>query len=222
MKPIFSALTIIFASSLCGCASDVTSAIAPMPISTADQQGLPVSSPLRDSAVMAPIPTGFVGFCLRYGDQCETAKHGPTTINLTPQNFAQISNINRTINEQIKPEDDSIHYGVTEYWTIPTDGYGDCEDYALTKRKALLQAGFPMGALRLALVITPDRERHAILTLATNRGDFVMDNLNDDVRPWNEASYTWLERQDPTKAWRWDMLTADNSKLVRNDATSKH
>ena len=28
----------------------------------------------------------------------------------------------------LKPEEDAAHYGVVDYWTIPKDGYGDCED----------------------------------------------------------------------------------------------
>ena len=67
-------------------------------------------------------------------------------------------------------------------------------------------------------MVTAQKERHAILTLATDRGDFILDNLSDAVRPWNEASYTWLERQNPNKPWRWDMLSADNSSLAHGDA----
>lgn len=224
MRPLLAAISIAFAYSLCGCATDSTGAIAPVSISVsiADQQGLPLSTPLQDSAIPGPIPGGFIGFCQRNADQCETAKRGPTMIVLTTANFAQISQINRTINRDIKPEDDSRHYGVAEYWTIPTDGYGDCEDYALAKRKALRDAGFPIGALRLALVTTAEQERHAVLTLATDRGDFVLDNLNDAVRPWTQASYTWLERQDPSRLWRWDMLTADNSGIAQDTPTSKN
>jgi predicted transglutaminase-like cysteine proteinase len=222
MKQYLSAIATLSACLLCGCATTITSATAPLPALSTAQPGLPVATQLQESARPGPIPSGFVGFCLRNSDQCETVKQGPLTIALSAQNFAVISQINRTVNQQIQPEDDSLHYGPMEYWTIPTDGRGDCEDYALTKRKALLQAGFPIGALRLALVITAEKERHAILTLATDRGDFILDNLSDTVRPWNEASYTWLERQNPSKPWRWNMLSADNSKLASGDATGQH
>lgn len=222
MKLLRPAFAIAFACALSGCAADATRAVAPIAAVAAAEPGLPVSTPLIDSSRPGPIPSGFVGFCLRFGDQCGTAKGGPTIIVLTAQNFALISDVNRSVNQAIKPRDDSVHYGPTEYWTIPTDGYGDCEDYALTKRKALIQAGLPIGALRLALVITAEKERHAILTLATDRGDFILDNLNDAVRPWTQASYTWLERQNPDKPWRWDMLTADNAKLAQGGATGEH
>jgi predicted transglutaminase-like cysteine proteinase len=221
MKALHAIVILASVYSLCGCAADATSAIAPTLAISADQPGLPISTPLRDGAAPAAIPSGFVGFCLRFADQCALPRNGATSIALNLQNFAQISQINRSINEAIKPEDDSVHYGPAEYWTIPTDGYGDCEDYALTKRKALADAGFPVGALRLALVITAQKERHAVLTLATDRGDFVLDNLSDTVRPWTEPSYTWLERQDSTRSWRWDMLSADNVGSAPTAATSR-
>ena len=34
--------------------------------------------------------------------------------------------------------------GVVERWSYPDDGYGDCEDYVLLKRRAL---EFPDGTL---------------------------------------------------------------------------
>jgi predicted transglutaminase-like cysteine proteinase len=41
-----------------------------------------------------------------------------------------------------------------EHWDIGADGYGDCDDYALAKRMALIEAGLPMRALRIAIVRT--------------------------------------------------------------------
>ena len=99
--------------------------------------------------------------------------------------------------------DDEKHYGRAEYWTIPTDGYGDCEDYALTKRKALFDAGFPLAVLRVAIVIASDGQRHSVLTVATDKGDFVLDNLRNDVVGWGDAGYRWIERQDSKDALRW-------------------
>ena len=113
MKLLFPSVIIAFAYSLVGCATDVTSATAPARISSLDQPGLPLSTPLQGSALSGPIPSGFVGFCLRNADQCDTAKQGPTTIALNLQNFALITQINRTVNQDIKPEDDSLHYGPT-------------------------------------------------------------------------------------------------------------
>ena len=146
-------------------------------------------------------PPGFVSFCLRTPSQCLTPKGAPETIALTAQSFGDIDRINRTLNGQIRPEDDAEHYGRADYWTIPADGYGDCEDYALAKRKALADAGYSLRALRMAVVDTPNEGRHAVLTVATDKGDLVLDNLRDDVTSWNETGYRWVSRQDGSGGW---------------------
>jgi len=119
--------------------------------------------------------------------------------------------VNATTNEKIVYEDDETHYGISDYWTIAQDGYGDCEDFALTKRKLLIDAGLPPAALRIAIVLTGRKERHAVLTVATDRGDFVLDSASDEVHRWTDTDYIWLERQDPKELWSWDVLNADGS-----------
>jgi len=47
---------------------------------------------------------------------------------------------------------------VVERWSYPDDGYGDCEDYALLKRRMLIEAGWPREALLLTLVRGGDGE----------------------------------------------------------------
>jgi predicted transglutaminase-like cysteine proteinase len=45
---------------------------------------------------------------------------------------------------------------------------------------------------------------HAALIALTAEGDYVLDNLIDEVRPWTMTDYVWLKRQasdDPTE-WR--------------------
>jgi predicted transglutaminase-like cysteine proteinase len=102
--------------------------------------------------------------------------------------------------------DDIKHYGRAEYWTIPTDGRGDCDDYAVTKRAQLIAAGIPASALRLAVAVTPRSVRHAVLTVATDRGDYILDSLYDEIVPWHAPGYTWLMRQMPDNARSWESL----------------
>ena len=218
MRRILSLSVLVAATALSACASVSNSGT----ITTQDQSGLPLATSLPDSHVPAAIPGGFVGFCLHFADQCELPKKSAITTPLTTQSFELLTRINRDTNAAIKPEDDVQHYGPADYWTIATDGYGDCEDFALTKRKALIDAGLPVAALRLAVVLTPNRERHAILTVATDRGDFVMDNFSNDVLPWTAVGYTWLSRQDPKLPWRWDMLSADNAPSTPSAATHQN
>ena len=103
-------------------------------------------------------------------------------------------------------EGDATHYGKEEYWTIPTDGYGDCEDYVLAKRQVLIHLGLPEPALRIAVVITPRLVRHAVLTVVTDEGNFVLDNLRDDILPWDGTDYVFIKRQDPASVSGWVSL----------------
>jgi predicted transglutaminase-like cysteine proteinase len=150
-------------------------------------------------------PPGFVGFCLRMQDQCDGSPDGQSVVAATPAVWQTLNRVNAQVNAAIAPETDEDHYGRGEYWTIPTDGYGDCEDYALAKRKALIEAGLPMDALRVAVVRLWDGERHAVLTVSTTKGDYVLDSLEPAILPWTKVSYTWVERQT-TNPWNWAAL----------------
>ena len=159
-----------------------------------------------DSQVTAVTPPGFVSFCMRFTGQCDAAPGAASLVVLNDQTWRTLIQINRAVNDAIWPEDDEAHYGRPEFWTIPTDGYGDCDDYAVTKRKDLLAAGLPAPALRLAVVMTPSDMRHAVLTVATDKGDLVLDNLKNDVVAWNATGFTWIERQDFRNPMNWVSL----------------
>jgi predicted transglutaminase-like cysteine proteinase len=166
----------------------------------------PLSSAMPASLAAAQPPAGFVSFCMRFQDQCLPSANPANSVQLTSLNWTILKDVNDYVNRSIAPEDDLEHYGRAEYWTIPTDGRGDCDDYAVTKRKILIAAGIPELALRIAVVLTPDGSRHAVLTVATDKGDYVLDNLRGDIRSWASAQYTWIERQSPTSAWGWVAL----------------
>jgi predicted transglutaminase-like cysteine proteinase len=158
---------------------------------------IPASTMMRAGTDMAA-PSGFVDFCKRNPGQCAYAPAPAVT--LSPQVWRALEDVNAAWNNAVKPEDDAAHYGQADYWTIPTDGYGDCEDYALGKRKSLMDAGLPAADLRVALVQTPGGTSHAVLTVSTNGGDYVLDNLNPEIRPWRQINYSWVARQseDPS------------------------
>lgn len=169
---------------------------------------------LPEAASPAPPPTGFVNFCTRFADQCARTPGQVASIPLTEASWHKLAEVNASVNDSIWPEDDSVHYGRAEYWTIPTDGYGDCDDYALTKRAQLLAAGLPAAALRIAVADTPYNGRHAVLTVATDKGDFVLDNLRRDIVAWNATGYTWVERQSAADPLAWVMLSPNRPMLA--------
>ena len=143
------------------------------------------------------VPYGWVDFCQRYRGECQAPDLAATDIELTPKAMKEIERVNRWVNSNITPMSDMEHWGVIDQWDYPTDGKGDCEDYALLKRKLLIEEGLPRQALLMTVVQDLNNDGHAVLTVKTNKGDFVLDNMRDEVRPWTQSRYVWLERQDP-------------------------
>jgi predicted transglutaminase-like cysteine proteinase len=157
------------------------------------------------------VPAGFVSFCLRNPDQCGKAPDPAEMVTLDADTWTKLVKANDAVNTSIRPLDDLPHHGRAEYWTLAVDGYGDCEDSALTKRKALIEAGLPAGALRIATARTPRGNRHAVLTVATDHGDYVLDNLDAYILPWSKTGYVWIARQDAQNAWSWSAVGAESS-----------
>jgi predicted transglutaminase-like cysteine proteinase len=149
------------------------------------------------------IPFGWLDFCQRYKGECDDAPAAPVDINLSAKALTEIERINKWVNSSIEPVSDMDHWGVADKWDYPTDNKGDCEDYALLKRRLLLALGFPRQALLMTVVKDEHNEGHAILTLKTNRGEFVLDNLHSEIKPWNETGYRFVKRQsqDDQNVW---------------------
>jgi predicted transglutaminase-like cysteine proteinase len=151
-------------------------------------------------------PSGYIGFCLRFPDQCTAPPDAPRQVHMTETLRHTLEGVNLAFNQAFIAEDDITHYGKEEYWNIPTDGYGDCEDYVLAKRQVLIHLGLPEPALRIAVVLTPNFVRHAVLTVVTDEGNLVLDNLHDEIVAWDKTEYVFLERQDPVSVTGWVSL----------------
>ena len=78
---------------------------------------------------------------------------------LTAKAWKDLVRINKWVNDTVKPITDLEHWGVVERWNYPDDGYGDCEDYVLLKRRMLMQAGWPRQALLITVVRDKQRRR---------------------------------------------------------------
>lgn len=106
-----------------------------------------------------------------------------------------LAQVNRTLNRTIRYSTDERQHGVVDYWDVPTgpDPRGDCDDYVLAKRRALIEAGFPARALSIALVETGLGENHAVLLVSTDTGEFVLDNKTSRILRWDRAGYKWRE-----------------------------
>ncbi len=157
---------------------------------------------ISDGNVAAP-PPGFVSFCMHNIEAC-TAKPSPaTTVALNDETRAKLIAVNEKINDAIVYETDQEQYGVANLWTLDPS-FGNCKDYALSKQKELIAEGFPAQALRIAIVRTPQDELHAVLTVDTDHGDFVLDSLTSEIKPWSQTEYRWLTRQSAQNPIRWE------------------
>ncbi len=165
-------------------------------------------TPLRASYAavtgVTSVPYGWVDFCNRYTGECDGPALPATDVSLTPRALKEIEHVNRAVNASVHPETDMDHWGVVDRWDYPLDGRGDCEDYALLKRKMLMEAGYPRQALLMTVVKDHAGEGHAVLTVKTSRGEFVLDNMTDALLAWDDTGYRFIKRQsqeDPN-VWR--------------------
>jgi predicted transglutaminase-like cysteine proteinase len=155
------------------------------------------------------IPIGWVGFCRENPAECARpvrASAGgadPAPLELTPASWRLLVAVNARVNRTIQPITDQDHWGVTERWSYPDDGKGDCEDYALLKRRILMQAGIPRHALLMTVVRDNNGEGHAILTVVTDKGDLVLDNKRGRILSWSRTGYTFLKRQSRIDQNEW-------------------
>ncbi len=139
-------------------------------------------------------PYGFVRFCESMPGECRQGPLEETRFNATPARMRQLDELNRYVNKVIEPATDMEIYGETERWAIPTTR-GDCEDYALLKRKLLIERGWPASSLLMTVVRDEKGEGHAILTARVAQGDFILDNKHDDIRIWHKVRYSFVMRQ---------------------------
>jgi len=147
-------------------------------------------------------PIGHVEFCKRFPGECGANAVVIEDVTLTAGKWQQLLDINSFFNTTIVPETDQQLYHVTEYWTYP-HGFGDCEDIALAKRKALIAKGWPVSALLLTVAKESDGEGHAVLMVRTDRGDLILDNQDSTIRDWHDSPYHLLKRQSQANAGVW-------------------
>src|SRR5450755_1317008 len=151
-------------------------------------------------------PIGWVEFFVEYKPECNTKPSTPRDVVLTSQALSDMVKVNAWVNDNIKPVTDLEHWGVVERWNYPDDGQGDCEDYVLLKRRMLMQAGWPREALLITVVRDKKSDGHAVLTVKTNKGEFILDNQEAEVLAWNKTGYRFVKRQSQSDPNLWVAL----------------
>ena len=149
------------------------------------------------------IPIGWIDFCNRYPRECATEPLAARSVVLNADAWRTMVQINARVNGAIEPVTDYEHWKIAERWDYAEDGKGDCEDFVLLKRRALLQAGFPRQSLLVTIVRDEKNEGHAVLTVKTDRGDFVLDNQEEKILPWTATGYRFVKRQSQEDPNMW-------------------
>ncbi len=158
-------------------------------------------------------PIGHYQFCLEHAAECNIRSTNTDPVVLTEAAWGQLLQVNSLVNSAVVPATDLEIYGQEEVWAYPGTR-GDCEDYVLLKRRILAEQGWPVTDLLITVVIRPDGEGHAVLTVRTDRGDFVLDNLDPAVRLWSDTPYLFVKRQSETNTGRWVSIQDGRDTLV--------
>lgn len=160
------------------------------------------------------VPYGWLEFCSRYPGECAPETRGDTEIRLSPTTYRRIAQINRAVNAEIQAVSDSDQWGVVDRWDYPSSGKGDCEDYVLLKRRLLIDEGFSARALLVTVVRDERGDGHAVLTVKTSQGEFILDNLRDGVKPWTASPYKFVKRQSQNDPNLWVDLTGGEARVA--------
>lgn len=130
---------------------------------------------------------------------------------LTNNLWNDLEQINKDVNGDIRYKVDSQLYDEVDYWTVVEGkGYGDCDDYALTKIKRLVEeTEWERQNLSIGICYVEDErgrpgkgEGHAVCIARTDHGDFVLDNRQKTVVPYDSLPYKWVMMEDyAQKRW---------------------
>ena len=159
-------------------------------------------------------PIGHYQFCIDRPDECNIRSQNPAPIVLSESRWADLQQVNNLVNSAIRPATDLEMFGVLEEWAYPATR-GDCEDYVLLKRRILAESGWPLGSLLITVVLRPDGEGHAVLTVRTDRGDLVLDNLDSHIMLWTDTPYLFVKRQSEENTGRWVAIEDGRGAVVQ-------
>jgi predicted transglutaminase-like cysteine proteinase len=180
-----------------------------------------VNASFAPVGIAKPAPYGWLHFCAAQPAECEAASVLPSLVRLTARTWAELNKINTIVNGEIGPISDEDHYRIYEqdilnWWTYPDDGKGNCNDYVLMKRKLLIEAGWPKSALLMTVVVDQHGEGHLILTVRTDRGDLILDNMRQEIVSWDRTGYRFVKRQSELDPNNW--VAIENQGALRTAA----
>lgn len=128
-------------------------------------------------------PIGYQVMCLKNPNLSECKGGGASHVKSSPQLMATLKRVNNSVNARVTGRRDA--QGV-DVWNASASS-GDCEEYAMAKRRALIKAGLPPSALRIAYVKSKSGSGHAVLIVKTGKSDLVLDVLTQKIRPLSQS-----------------------------------
>jgi predicted transglutaminase-like cysteine proteinase len=162
---------------------------------------VPVSMPTGGRSTQ---PVGHYDFCMRSPAECTPTRGGMRApVELTRGLWADLIEVNNLVNMTVVPMTDMEIWGREEHWSYPVDGIGDCEDFVLEKRRILMEKGLHPRDLLITVVRQPNGDGHAVLTVRTSLGDFILDNLEPRILAWHDTEYEFLKRQSERDPGAW-------------------
>jgi predicted transglutaminase-like cysteine proteinase len=142
-----------------------------------------------------PVPRGFLLMCIDHPAECRGG--GAREVDYDAQLAKLLSSVNRQVNRTIKP----VRNEVIDVWSINVSR-GDCEDYVLAKRRALISAGVPASALSIVYALR-NGGGHAILAVHTSKGSFALDNMTAVIKPLTATGYKLISMSGPNpRVWQ--------------------
>ena len=190
---------IVSAVSLCGCAS-----FEP----PEDAEAVPYRIPKNAR------PADYNGFANKY--QVQQLRRA-TFPRLSDTERALIREINRDVNEDIRYLDDYENYGLWDFAVVeprirrpvahglPPARYGDCEDYALTKKKRLAEHGMHPNRLFIVRARVPTSDgirQHVVLAVPEGSEWWILNNGDNRIEPasnlaqWWDSDFIWPRYED--------------------------
>lgn len=151
-------------------------------------------------------PPAFYEFCRSFPEECQPRNVRTAPVVLNDLKLAQLRQVNQSVNRRIRQVTDMVNHGREDYWTLPLDGAGDCEDIALLKRQHLIAMGWPSSALLMTVVRDHRGEGHAVLSVQTDHGSFILDNKTSSIRRWTNTPYSYYAKQSTENPMRWVVI----------------
>jgi predicted transglutaminase-like cysteine proteinase len=149
-------------------------------------------------------PIGHTIFCQSYPIDCSKSAARASFFTVDPRLlYADLDAVNRQVNASIRPARATRNELFDDRWLL-FPGFGNCSDYAVSKRHELLGHGWPSWALLLAEVVLKTGEHHLVLVANARGNSVVLDNLQLNVVPLTEATdYQWIRIESAEDPERW-------------------